>query len=189
MKLLNLGCGGLRPNNEYWTNIDNLHAIFPDASCPERKNMDIEKNYLNADLRNGIPFEKNSVDGILCSHMLEHLDCHESIKLLKECKRVLKPGGVLRVSLPDPKRFHELTLQNTTEWGEPYPTDKSFMEYALFFIEHKQLVAQDALFCLFWMAGFKEYELTRYQVSRLDKLARLDNRPIFSAFYEAVNNV
>lgn len=186
MILLNLGCGGTRPHDEWWINIDNLHAIFPDSEVPERKQMDNERNYLNADLRNGIPFEDNSVEGILCSHILEHLDCHEAVKLLKECHRVLKPGGILRVVLPDPDKFHNLTVQGATEWGEPNPSSVSFMEYALFFYDHKQLVSQGSLFCMLWLAGFREYFPTNYQESRIDRLAKIDNRPVFSGFYEAV---
>jgi len=47
MKLLNLGCGGNRPKDERWINIDNLHEIFPDLDRPERKNMDAEPNSIS----------------------------------------------------------------------------------------------------------------------------------------------
>lgn len=46
-------------------------------------------------------FEKNSVDLIYSSHMLEHASRVDSDKALKRWYEVLKPGGVLRISVPD----------------------------------------------------------------------------------------
>ena len=186
MKVLNLGCGGNRPTDERWVNIDNLHAIFPDLDRPERKNMDAEPNYLNADLRNGIPFEDGSVDGILASHFFEHLDAQEALVMVRECHRVLRPGGILRISIPDVKKFHELSVAGCKDWGEPNGTpEKSFMEYALLFIEHKQLLGLDALYCLFWLAGFSDYSEIGGKETQLPPLADIDNRAIFSLFVEA----
>ncbi len=188
---LNLGCGGTRPIDDLWINIDNLHEQFPDLNCPERKNMDAEPNYKNADLTKGIPFPDNSVDGIFSSHMIEHFDCFQAINFLKECFRSLKPGGVLRLSVPDPEIFHKLTVENCQDWGEPNPSGKSFMEYALFFYMdlpggHRQLLGKDSIFCLLWMAGFRNYFTSKFSESTKLNLAILDNRPVFSAFYEAV---
>ena len=186
MKILNVGCGGNRPVKEPWINIDNLHAIFPDLTRPERKNMDAEFNYLNADLRNGIPFENDSVEGILASHFLEHLDTQESLKFLRECLRVLKSGGILRLSVPDPAKFYKLTIEGCTNWGEPNPyTDRTFMEFALFFGEHKQLVGIDALNCMLNVVGFKTWYETTSSTTHLLPLADIDNRAIFSLFVEA----
>lgn len=190
MIYLNLGCGATRPQDMLWVNIDNLHAIFPNP-CPERKNMDAEPNYLNADLNNGIPFEDSSIDGVFSSHMIEHFDCFNTVKFLKECLRVLKPNGVLRLSVPDPEIFHRRTVNNEKDWGEPYPENMSFMEHALFFVMdspggHQQLVGKDSLFCYLWMAGFRNYSVSAYQQSTSPRLAELDNRPMFSLFVEAV---
>lgn len=186
MKLLNLGCGSTRPAHQGWINIDNLHAIFPNPGCPERINMDGEPNYLNHDIREGLPFEDNKVTGIVASHLLEHLDCQEGVKLLRECKRVLKIDGVLRVSVPDPKRFYELTMANCIDWGEPNPhKDLSFMEWALFFHEHKQLITIDSLKCMFHVVGFSKYEEKQCGESWIKGLQLLDNRPKFSLFMEA----
>lgn len=186
MKLLNLGCGGNRPNDVRWVNIDNLHEIFPDLNRPERKQMDAEANYLNADLRKGIPFEDNSVEGILASHFFEHLDAQEALVMVRDCYRVLKPGGVLRISIPDTKKFHELSVNNYQDWGEPNGTpEKSFMEYALFFAEHKQLLGIDGINCLLWTAGFREYTETTSNETLCPPLASIDNRAVFSLFVEA----
>jgi len=53
------------------------------------------------DLRRGLPFNDNSVDVIYHSHFLEHLYKEDAEKFLKECYRILKPGGLMRVVVPD----------------------------------------------------------------------------------------
>lgn len=53
------------------------------------------------DLRHGIPFEENTFDLVYHSHLLEHIDHEHALDFLRECYRVLKRGGVLRVVVPD----------------------------------------------------------------------------------------
>ena len=52
--------------------------------------------------KNALPFDDNSVDIINCSHVVEHLPYpEESSFFYAEACRVLKPGGLLRISTPD----------------------------------------------------------------------------------------
>lgn len=189
---LNLGCGGNRPTDSNWVNIDNLYELFPTADRPERRQLDSEPNYKNADLTKGIPFPDNSIEGIVCSHMIEHLDCFNAINFLKDCWRSLQPGGVLRVSIPDAEKFHRLTIEGCQDWGETnHGAPKSFMEYALFFAMeapggHHQVLGKDSVFCLLWMAGFRNYSEVQYKQSSKPGLESLDNRPVFSLFIEAI---
>ncbi len=55
--------------------------------------------YANAVAR--IPHADGSVDVIYSCHMIEHLDRHEARRFLAECRRVLRPGGVIRLVVPD----------------------------------------------------------------------------------------
>ena len=48
-----------------------------------------------------IPHAGGSVDALYSSHMIEHLDRREAREFLAECRRVLKPGGILRIVVPD----------------------------------------------------------------------------------------
>jgi predicted SAM-dependent methyltransferase len=57
------------------------------------------------DLRRGLPFKRHSVDAIAAEHLFEHLTFDQGVALMRECLRVLAPGGVLRISVPDLERY------------------------------------------------------------------------------------
>lgn len=56
-------------------------------------------------LRKGIKWPSNSVDAVYHSHVLEHIDRESVMSFLLEIRRVLKPGGVHRVVVPDFQRL------------------------------------------------------------------------------------
>lgn len=58
-------------------------------------------NILYCDASKKIPEKNNSVDLIYSCHMIEHLDNKELKIFFKECERVLKPNGYLRLVVPD----------------------------------------------------------------------------------------
>lgn len=54
------------------------------------------------DVRKGLPFPDDSVDYIYVGQFIEHINpLYEVPQFLTECRRVLKPGGVARISTPD----------------------------------------------------------------------------------------
>lgn len=82
--LLNLGCGTrIHPA---WQNYD-LVAMVPGVRV--------------IDLRARLPFADASADAVYHSHVLEHLERTHAAAFLGECRRVLKPRGVLRLAVPD----------------------------------------------------------------------------------------
>lgn len=117
LRCLNLGCGS-RAHPE-WTNVDfspyarlrrrprvvaaldrvgllsderleRLRALDPDIVC--------------WDLRRGVPFPDRAFDVVYHSHLLEHLPRTAAGGLLRECWRVCRPEGILRIVVPDLER-------------------------------------------------------------------------------------
>ena len=58
-------------------------------------------NIVVHDLRKPLPFPDGFAAAIYGSHVLEHLYLDEAERLLAECFRVLRPGGILRLVVPD----------------------------------------------------------------------------------------
>lgn len=165
MKLLNVGCGGNRPQDEFWWNIDHLNS-FLKRGTPERNNLDKEPRYIDHDLAKPMPFPLETFDGILCSHVIEHFPAHSAVSLLEDCRLMLKPGGLIVVSVPGAEYFLKVYDQDTPEnalelFGEPISADepwqKSFFDYALFHREHQQVLTEGSLQCLLLKAGLRVF--------------------------------
>ncbi len=69
-----------------------------------------------ADLRFPLRIPDNSIDGIFCEHTFEHLTYADDLKLFKECYRILKPGAVLRIVLPDVSLFIKNYAEHNEAW-------------------------------------------------------------------------
>ncbi len=57
--------------------------------------------FLHHDIRNGLPFGTGVVDAIVLSHVLQCLPYDQGLRLLKECRRVIRPDGIMRIAVPD----------------------------------------------------------------------------------------
>jgi predicted SAM-dependent methyltransferase len=62
---------------------------------------DFGGDVINHNVNIGLPFEDSSVEVIFSSHFIEHLTFEEGLNFIKECHRVLKPNGILRIVCPD----------------------------------------------------------------------------------------
>src|SRR6185312_6510958 len=81
---INLGCGShFHPG---WVNVD-----FSKTG----------EDVIAQNLLNGIPFDDNTFEVVYHSHVLEHFPKHQAKAFIRECYRVLKPGGIIRVAVPD----------------------------------------------------------------------------------------
>lgn len=112
--MLNLGCGTKMDWN--WNNLDfSPYARFAHhmriAKLLRKIGLISEERFQNLlevdpeiilwDLRKGIPFAEDTFDVVYHSHLLEHINKDDALAFLKECYRVLKTGGILRVVVPD----------------------------------------------------------------------------------------
>jgi SAM-dependent methyltransferase len=102
--LVNLGCGSrFHPD---WVNLD-LHSAHPGVQP--------------CDLSRGVPLADNSCDGVFNSALLEHLQPEDAARFLRECHRVLKPGGIFRLGVPDLESIARMYLRQLERAvaGEP----------------------------------------------------------------------
>jgi predicted SAM-dependent methyltransferase len=168
--MLNVGCG--TDYKEGWVNIDN------------NSDNNIEKLDLNWDLRKPLPFEENSVDFIFNEHFMEHLTVEEGQAALKDFMRVLKPGGILRIAMPDLEAA--VAFYNDKNWKK-----KSFIKrFGLEFVEtraellnmnfrwwgHQWLYDWDELERRLKQAGCTKYRRCKLRKSKHKELNNLEIR-------------
>lgn len=114
--MLNLGCGDR--THPDWLNIDFslrswLRAVplvsrFVGGPNPPR--------FLNHDLRRGIPCRDGTADVVYASHVLEHLEPEAAEQFVRQIHRVLRPGGTIRVVVPDLETAARRYLDSLDSW-------------------------------------------------------------------------
>ncbi len=87
--LLNVGAGD--SGKDGWINLDGFAGTKVNCLYDARKRL---------------PFPSDSIRGIFSEHFFEHIDyTEEAPRFLKECYRVLRDGGVLRIIVPDAEKY------------------------------------------------------------------------------------
>jgi len=88
--VLNVGCSGvpIHPQYEGWKEIR--------LDIDPKVNPDII-----ADIRDMSLIDSDSVDSVYANHILEHLFDYEVLTALREFYRVIKPGGLVCIGVPD----------------------------------------------------------------------------------------
>tara|TARA_B100001540_G_C15786391_1_gene633418 strand:+ start:933 stop:1781 length:849 start_codon:yes stop_codon:yes gene_type:complete len=90
-KFLNVGAGKF--NHKFWTNVD-----YGSEQYAKIQNEFVELNLMK---KPKFPFDDNSIELIYTSHTIEHITDESVINFIKESQRILKKGGVLRITCPD----------------------------------------------------------------------------------------
>jgi SAM-dependent methyltransferase len=132
MLKVQFGCGLSNPDG--WLNYDSTPSLFirkipfsvqsariankiVGAKLPRislnLKNV-ISNNAIYGDVVKGLPCKDNSVDLLYASHVLEHLPLKEFRIALKECRRILKEGGIFRAVVPNLRYYIDHYLDSTS---------------------------------------------------------------------------
>jgi SAM-dependent methyltransferase len=196
MKNLNLGC--FDQSVDGWVNTDITPHIFvakvPGAALLLRRlgRMTAERyeqhqrgvfdhvKYMNLGKR--FSFADDSFDNAFSAHVFEHLYRDHAVSCAREICRVLKPGGVFRVSVPDldlavsayDTRKPELLLDLIYESSQP--GDKN---------RHHWMYNEHSMGRLLRDAGFSRVHRCGFRQGLCPDLDKLDNRPEMSLFMEA----
>jgi len=199
MKLIHLGCFDQPVDN--WSNFDITPHLFISRipilplllyKCNlinkirylQHKNGIFKKvKYLN--LNKPLKFDDNSVDAFFSSHVLEHLFLYKTKNLLKEIYRTLKPGGFIRIVLPD----LDLLVKKYDEYSPDIFVNELFENsnsnnYKNF---HKYMFTKYSFSKYLAEAGFEKdsIEILSYKNTNFPPFLELDNRPDNSFYIEA----
>lgn len=200
---LHLGCGLNAP--EDWLNVDGSAQVWF-AQHPRLKRLLVSMrvypasqaaipwpaNVLRLDLRKPLPFSTGRFEAVYSSHTFEHLYRAQAEALALECFRVLKPGGVCRLVLPDLQAAARRYLARL-EGGDTAEAGNQLMEELLVhpasppagllgwyhrvlgFHQHKWMYDAAGLRRLLRVAGFVELTNPACCQGRLPDVERIEN--------------
>ncbi len=148
----------------------------------ETEYLDILKanTFVHNDVRYGIPLPDTSADYVFSSHMLEHLTKDEALRVMKEARRVMKPGAFLRVCVPDLE--HVVALYQSGRREEAL--DLLYTPGSSSFHQHHYMYDFQLLWGLLEEAGFTTIERHDYREGNTPDLDRLDNRADHTLYVE-----
>jgi predicted SAM-dependent methyltransferase len=198
---LNLGCG--RVHALGWINVDGSNRAWLASRVPWLDRFlvflrllpptEFSRQTLFADISTRLPWLDDSVDAIYMGEVLEHFTREEGERLIKECYRVLRPKGVLRIRVPDNARFwsnylaeykrvkqlpsSERTLDHT-RWIGMFFDDICVRPEPLRFRGHyhKWMYDDVSLVKTLELAGFVDAERRNYLESRIPDIERVEVR-------------
>ena len=166
---LHLGCGYHRLDG--WMNIDLFETPMTDVLW---------------NIMNPLPIEDNACRFIFHEHVLEHFNVNQGLFLLKECYRLLEPGGVLRVAMPGLNQILENCA--TGQWkdisGGHMPETRTRAEYINVCFRnwgHQWIYDQEELSLKLNLAGFTTIYPEKWGESQYTELAGIEYRDINSS--------
>jgi SAM-dependent methyltransferase len=138
--------------------------------------------FLHVNFEHGLPLEDRTVDFIFCSHLLEHLYVDDASRLVREMYRSLKPGGWVRISVPD--LAHAVLLYQRGE--RTRALGYFFSDSRIGALNRHQYMYDFALLRdALQQEGFVDVERRAFRQGHLPDLELLDNREDESLFVEA----
>jgi predicted SAM-dependent methyltransferase len=102
-----------------------LHVGAGDVRLEGWLNSDIAAGTIYLDIRKPLPFKDSAFSDVFGEHVIEHIPEDVGVLALREFHRVIKPGGVLRLTTPDLRKLLALYEDN-------HP-DIALAEYIKFF--------------------------------------------------------
>jgi predicted SAM-dependent methyltransferase len=140
-------------------------------------------------LAHGIPFADGSVDAIFHEHLLEHIPLRAGASLMDECLRVLKPGGILRIGVPDAGAL----LRSYVGDGERIedihpgrPTRMLAVQELFYWHRHTTMFDDETLALMFRAAGFPDPAVRKFGDTGLDVAPDTERRRAETLYMEAV---
>jgi predicted SAM-dependent methyltransferase len=115
---------------------------------------------LSLNLLRPLPFPDGTVEAIFHEHLLEHFDFAAALRLSRECYRLLKPSGSLRIVVPDAEeyveRYRRGDLAPAHEPGVDRPTALIAAQEIFFRFGHRSAYDFETLHLLLNTAGFTD---------------------------------
>ncbi len=139
------------------------------------------------------PVEDDTYEAIFASHVLEHVSKAEAYSALAECHRILRPGGVIRIAVPDMDLFINAKLGGDAGpiAGYPWQDLNSLLgggdAEPILAMRHRYMYNFETLAWMLSVTGFKSINRSAFRQSVLQCLGNRDveGHSSFSLYVEA----
>ncbi|MDB3931538.1 methyltransferase domain-containing protein [Candidatus Pelagibacter sp.] len=176
-KYLQLGCG----NSDVNENFINADFFTLDFFNPFKK-----KKIYFLDLRYPLPFKENSFEGVFTEHTIEHLYVSEVNSLIKEIYRILKPGAIFRIIVPDLKKYVQFYNNKDINLGKKFDFGCEAIWNLTQNFSHKSVWDSEMLIFVLKKNNFIDCEETQFKFSKNnDLIIDKDGREVESIYIEA----
>lgn len=162
---------------------DKLHLACGSNRMPGWANVDLEgpSSVIKLDLTRPLPSRTDAMSAIYCEHFIEHIERDAAIRLLEECHRTLRPGGILRLSIPNLQvLIAEYQAGRTGYWTDMHWTPGSacqLINEGMRLWGHRFLFDAAELESVLRSAGFAQVQACGWQESEHEALRKLECRP------------
>ncbi len=126
-RFYNVGAGNFY--HPYWTNIDYISDWYKGNS--KYTNQGIHYNLFSL---SPLPLEDNMAEILYTSHTIEHIKDQHAMNLFKEAFRVLKKGGIFRITAPDMDLHYNAYMKNDIDffyWKDWYAKKNDYERIGL----------------------------------------------------------
>jgi predicted SAM-dependent methyltransferase len=205
--LLRVGNAILPARRHRLADIRRSHDVYVNVACgphilPGFLNLDLlpcSADVVGWDCRRTLPVAAGSAAGIRAEHFVEHLEPREELPdFLTDCHRALRPGGVLRIIVPDAERYVRAYCRGDLDGyrelavPDPFPADLPTRMDIINHVfhqwqEHRWGYDFETIVHRLRSGGFAHVERAAYQSSRDSTLAQdRDVHAPYSLYVDAV---
>jgi predicted SAM-dependent methyltransferase len=174
-----------------------LHSPGGGTEPGQLYRVDGSAYFLQWDVCEPLPFEDGSVDWVYAEHLIEHVSLKVGVAWLTEVRRILRGGGLVRLTTPDLRRYAQSYVNGDSFFAKhrrrigmaltaaapPMPARDAFMFNQLFYVYgHRWIYDADELRYALSQAGFDPAAVrvcsyrtgARADVAALDQVLRND---------------
>lgn len=138
--------------------------------CGTNKLVGWENHDADVDITQKLPWPNGSASHIFIEHCVEHIPYKKAIEFFKECRRVLAPGGVLRIAVPSLEQIRKCDESDyhrfTTKWQSLGANVRGAMHAIIYAHGHETCWTASLLEATLFFVGFDQ--LTQCEVGKSD---------------------
>jgi len=118
-RFVQYGCGMCAPLG--WENFDCSPTLWLQrlpivgVFAKRAAGFSFPANVRYGDIVRGLPLSPGSIEGIYCSHVLEHLSYEDLRRSLRNTRSYLREGGIFRLVLPDLRKLVDAYVEDQDE--------------------------------------------------------------------------